>query len=220
MILEGLRKQVLDAARQMSHLGLVRGTSGNVSARDAGTGLVAITPSSLPYDTLEPGDIVVVDLSGKAVDLSGKAIEGTHRPSSETPMHTAVYRARPDVLAVMHTHSPHATAFGVAGSPLPAVTVPLAIYGPVLVALFELPGTVELAGECVRALGGEGMAVLLQNHGILTVGRTVPEALEVALYVEEGAQVALLCYAAGTLNLIPEKQAREIKRAWKAGRGA
>jgi len=211
VILEGLRKQVLEAAREMSRLELVRGTSGNVSARDPGTGLVAITPSSLPYDTLEPEDIMVVD-------YSGNVIEGTRRPSSETPMHTAVYRARPDVLAVMHTHSPHATAFGVAGSPLRAVTVPLAIYGPVQVALFELPGTAKLAEECVRSLGSEGMAVLLQNHGILTVGRTLAEALEIAVYVEEGAQVALLCHAAGTLKLIPERQAQEIKRAWKAGR--
>ncbi len=212
MILEGLRKQVLDTAKEMSRLELVRGSSGNVSARDVAAGLVAITPTSLPYDTLEPQDIVVVD-------LAGEAIEGRYRPSSEAPMHTAVYRARPDVLAVVHTHSPHATAFGVAGSPLRAVTVPLAIYGPVQVALFELPGTTEIAAECVRALGSEGTAVLLQNHGILTVGRSLAEALEVAVYVEEGAQVALLCHAAGTFKLIPERQAQEIKRAWKAGRG-
>lgn len=211
MILEGLRRQVLDAAKEMSRLGLVHATSGNVSARDAATGLVAITPSGLAYETLEPSDVVVID-------VSGHTIEGTHRPSSETPMHMAVYRARQDVLAVMHTHSPHATASGVAGSVLPAVTVPLAIYGPVPVSLFELPGTEELGESCVQALGSEGMAVLLQNHGVLTVGRTAREALEIALYIEEGAQVALLCDAAGTLKPIPERLVREIKRQWKAGR--
>ena len=95
---EDIRRQVLTAIRQASAQGLIHGTSGNISVRDREAGVAAITPSGRPYDTMEPGDIAIVTLDGEWVD-------GPYAPSSETPMHTAVYRARPDVGAVVHNLS-------------------------------------------------------------------------------------------------------------------
>lgn len=211
MLLESVRKAVLAAAVEMDRLALTRGTSGNISARDPGTNLVAITPTSLPYNMLGPENITVVDLYGKFV-------EGTHKPSSETPMHTAIYRARPDVMGVVHTHSPYATAFAVLNREIPIITIPLVPLGPVPVVPFELPGTEELAQAVVGTLGSGKNAVLLQNHGVLTVAESVEKALSAAVYVEEGAQVGLLALMAGGLNPIPQQHVEKMLEQLRKGK--
>ena len=109
---EDIRRQVLTAIRQASAQGLIHGTSGNISVRDREAGVAAITPSGRPYDTMEPGDIAIVTLDGEWVD-------GPYAPSSETPMHTAVYRARPDVGAVVHNHALFCTVMAMAVDELP-----------------------------------------------------------------------------------------------------
>lgn len=209
MLLVELRSRVLQAALEMSRQGLSRGTSGNVSARDPDSGFVVITPSNIAYEQLEPRDIVVVD------DF-GNLIEGKHRPSSETPMHTAVYRARQDVLGICHTHSVYATAFSVTNRGLPCVTVPLALLGPVPLVPFEIPGSEDLASACVQTLGDKFQAVLLQNHGVLSTGKSVEQALSTAVYVEEGAQVALLSLVAGAMNPIPEVKVHLLREQYYA----
>ncbi len=190
MTLAELRKRVSSAAKAMSQLGLARMTSGNVSGRHPPTGLIAITPSGFPYDLLKPEDIVLIDAGGNVAD-------GKHEPSSETPMHTLIYRSNPEVNGIVHTHSVYATVFAVLNRELPAVTVPLASFGPVLVAPFQPPGSLELAQEVVRRLKQCPGAVLMQNHGAVCAADTVESALETAVYLEEGAQVALLALLAG-----------------------
>lgn len=211
MALFELRKQVLDAALEMSRMALTRGTSGNISARDPESGLIAITPSGIPYESLRPEDITVID-------VNGKVIEGDFKPSSETPMHTAVYRVRSDVMGIVHTHSPWATVFAVINRELPPVTIPLVSLAPVEVVPFELPGSQELAERVVAALGTSKNAVLLQNHGPLCLGSNVAQALSSAVSVEEGAQVALFSLLAGGLNPISEEALEKMRERRRKGK--
>lgn len=215
MLLEEMRKAVLTTAVKMDGMGLTRSTSGNVSAFDRESNLVAITPSGLPYDVLTPADITVVNLEGQVVD-------GKRKPSSETPMHTAIYRASvellgprcsaglPSIGAIVHTHSPFATAFAVMNRGLPPITVPLALLGGTIPIIpFEIPGSNELASVAASALvGREGdnqKCVLLQNHGLVCTGPDLHAALEAAVYVEEGAEVAIhVLSAGGELMPIPQ----------------
>jgi len=137
---EDIRRQVLTAIRQASAQGLIHGTSGNISVRDREAGVAAITPSGRPYDTMEPGDIAIVTLEGEWVD-------GPYAPSSETPMHTAVYRARPDVGAVVHNHALFCTVMAMAVDELPPSTPPQAEFAPIRVVPFAVPGSRALAAS-------------------------------------------------------------------------
>lgn len=143
---EDIRRQVLTAIRQASAQGLIHGTSGNISVRDREAGVAAITPSGRPYDTMEPGDIAIVTLDGEWVD-------GPYAPSSETPMHTAVYRARPDVGAVVHNHALFCTVMAMAVDELPPSTPPQAEFAPIRVVPFAVPGSRALAASVAAALG-------------------------------------------------------------------
>jgi L-fuculose-phosphate aldolase len=154
----------------MLRLGLVTGTSGNVSARDGAR--LLITPSALPYEQMTEDDLV-------ALDRDGTVVAGEREPSSEWRVHVAVYAARPDAAALVHTHSEHATAWSARGEPLGAVfTTP---YAP--------SGSDEIAGLAVEALG-DREAVLLGDHGVLALGPTPAAALEVCMAVEQAARRA------------------------------
>jgi L-fuculose-phosphate aldolase len=204
-MLQELRAAVATAALSLLEAGLVRGTSGNVSARDGE--LVAVTPTGVDYRRLDGGSVPVVDLDGRVAD-------GTLAPSSELPLHLAVYRARPDVGAVVHTHSVFATTFAVLGEELPAVHYLLAHAGRrVRLAPYATYGTGELADACVAALADDG-AVLLANHGVVAVGPDLDRALLVADAVE---QVAELCWRArclGTPVVLPDEEMDRVARAF------
>ncbi len=206
-MLKNLRERVLLVALESMRCGLIAGTSGNVSARDPRTGLIAITPSGTPYETLTPGDLPLINACGQIIEISGSGFV----PSSETPLHTEVYKARPDINGVVHTHSAYGTAMSVLVESLPIVTVPLAAHGPVPVVPFKMPGSQELAQAVVSHLGPTGRAVLLRNHGVLCVGGTVEDALICAMYIEEGSKVAHLCLLAGNVNPIPKEAVLAIK---------
>ena len=168
MALKTQRDELLAAVIEMDRLGLVSGTSGNASVRInvasspkiSGRNTFLVTPAALPYSTMTPDQLVAV-----GDDL--KTIEGDGVPSSESLLHLAIYRARPDVNAVMHTHSAYATALGVAGRPLPPIVDELVVYvgGQVEVADYGFPGTEALAQAGVDALG-DRRAVLIPHHGI------------------------------------------------------
>ncbi|MBI3953886.1 MAG: class II aldolase/adducin family protein, partial [Chloroflexi bacterium] len=180
--------------------GLVVGSAGNVSRRLEpweGRPLLAITPRSKDYQRLTLQQVQVVDFEGEPV-------EGELVPSAETMLHVAVYRARPDVGAVMHTHSTYASALAVAGLPLPPVLDELVIAtgGPVAVAEYGFSGTEELAERAVRALGQRN-AVLLRNHGVLGAGADLREALAVCELVERAAQVYILARLLGSAPPLP-----------------
>ncbi len=160
--------ELIDTARRTAAEGLVVGTSGNVSVRVGE--LILVTPTGVPYDRLGPADTV-------AVDLEGRQVLGTLRPTSETPMHLAVYRST-DARAVVHTHAVHATAVSTLVPELPLVHyMAAALGGPVRVAPYALYGSEELAGNMLRALEGR-TGCLLQNHGTVTYGTSLAQAYD------------------------------------------
>jgi L-fuculose-phosphate aldolase len=176
----------------MARSGLVASVWGNVSARVPRTSLALVTPSGVEYEELSEGMLGVVDVP------SGTQVEGGLRPSSELAMHLAIYRAREDVLGIVHTHSIYASAHAVAHQNLPPVVEDAAqvVGGPVVCADYALPGTEGLARSAVRALGPR-QAVLLANHGVVGVGPTAAEALRVCQLVEKAAQIHLLARLLG-----------------------
>ena len=192
---------VVEAAREMAALGLVTGASGNASMRlpltDGGREVLAFTPSGKPYTSLEDADIVVVDFDVEAV-------EGELTPSTEALMHIGVYRARPDVGAVIHTHSVFCTVAAVAGREIPPIIdeVTIALGGPVKVSEYAFPGTQELADKVSSALG-ERNAALIKNHGAVGVGRDLREALDVCALVERTAQIYVYASLLGRVDPLP-----------------
>ncbi len=168
-----LKESVWSYARQMVADGIAHRAQGNISLRQAESGLIAVTPSAIPYDRLQIDDIVVVDLDGRVV-------EGPWKPTSELLLHLAFYRARAEVGAVVHSHAPYATLFGVIGEPLPMLLTEAAacLGGPVPVAPYARPGTQELADGAVR-IADKGPAVILANHGLVTVGPDLSSAYDV-----------------------------------------
>lgn len=184
------RQELTKATREMYRRGLVGAYSGNTSIRLTGSGndgLLLVTPTHHPYYRLLPEELVIVDLDGEPVGKGGM------RPSSETRLHLEIYRRRDDVQAVVHTHSIHASAASVVGRDIPALIdeMLLTIGGPVKVGKYAFPGTQQLAEEAYEALG-ERNAALLRNHGVVSVGPDIWEALEVADLVERLAQVFVL----------------------------
>jgi L-ribulose-5-phosphate 4-epimerase len=179
-----LRADVVAAAQEMLRLGLVAGTSGNVSARDADG--IHITPSRLAYEEMTEADLVTL---GPA----GEVIGGQREPSSERRVHLAIYAGRPDARAIVHTHSVHATAWSFLGDPLDTGTEELehAVGGSVQTAVYAATGSEEIAELCVDALG-DRRAVLLGRHGVVGLGRTPTEALVTCQAVERQAQIAWL----------------------------
>ena len=191
MLLAELRERVLAAAREAARMQLMTMTSGNFSARDPGSGHVVITPSGRPYATMRPEDIVIVRLDGTVA-------EGAYRPSSETPLHLGVYRARPDVDGIAHVHSPHANAVGALGLSVPPIVGTLWKYvgGTLETAPFMESGTTEYGAHALEVMG-DRRAMIMANHGLLAIGDTVEGALETAAYAEEGARVYLLARPLG-----------------------
>jgi L-fuculose-phosphate aldolase len=186
------RAQLVEYAKRLVPDGLAIGTSGNLSCRSGD--LVAITPRGVRYEVLEPGDICVVTIAGAPV-------EATLESSTELPMHLAVYGAC-DARAVVHTHSPYATTLGTLWDELPAIHYLIALLGgPVRVAPYATPGSAELAGQMARALEGRS-AVLLANHGAISVGDTVQTAYSRAVLLEWLAALYYRARVAGEPKLL------------------
>ena len=176
-----IRHQVLTAIKEAVELGLIHGTSGNIAVRDPETGMIAITPSGISYSTMTEEDIAIVSPEGKWLD-------GKFKPSSETPMHTAVHQARPEINATVHTHGMFCTIMAMTDEPMRPITPPQAEFTPVQVVPFTMPGTNDLAGAVVETLGSKGRSVLLKNHGMFTCGKNIKAAMAAAVYTEEMAQ--------------------------------
>jgi L-ribulose-5-phosphate 4-epimerase len=206
-----IRNEVLKTALALYERDLIQLTSGNVSARvDANT--VAITPTSLSYEQLQPEDIVLVDLEGHVV-------EGEHLPSSELPMHLAVYQAMPEVQAVTHTHSIYALAFAVAGKSIPVVSLEgLGVGGAIPVARYACPGTRAQGEVAVEALQGPPRlsGCLLQNHGLLATGKSLSQAYATAYKMELAAQVYYMACQIGAPRLLSPVEIDEIMAVYQA----
>jgi L-fuculose-phosphate aldolase len=183
-----LRTSVIDAACAMDDAGFAPNKSGNVSARTS-RGFV-ITPSALPYRSLQPADLAELAPDGTVIDAP-------RRPSSEWRMHAAIYAARPDAQAIVHTHSPRATALSCARRGLPAFHYMIALAGgDVRCAPYATFGSNDLARHAVDGLR-ERRATLLANHGVIALGGTLAAALAVAREVENMAGQYLALLAAG-----------------------
>jgi L-ribulose-5-phosphate 4-epimerase len=199
--LNKIRASVMTTAKKMAKAGLVSGASGNVSQRvqDPERDLLAITVAGKDYNKFILDDVVVID-------FDGEAIEGDKLPSTETMTHVAVYRARTDVKAVIHTHSIYASALAVAGMNLPPVIDELVVSlgGEIHVAEYGFPSSEELGENVVAALGDRN-AVLLRNHGVVGVGDSLEEALAVCEMVERAAQIYVIAHVLGGPNLLPKE---------------
>ncbi|MFH9228012.1 class II aldolase/adducin family protein [Streptomyces lydicus] len=196
--------ELVDTARRTVADGLVVGTSGNVSRRLKD--LVLVTPSGVPYDRLGPGDLT-------AVDLNGAQIIGSLRPTSELPMHLAVYRSTP-ATAVVHTHAPYATAVSTLVAELPPVHyMAAALGGPVRVAPYALYGSDELAAHLLEALR-DRTGALLQNHGTVAYGDSLDQALD------RTAQLEWICRVWLTAVSVPGGTPRLLSADQLAAAGA
>lgn len=192
-----LRQQVVDTGMEMVRTGMSVGTWGNLSLRDPETGLMYISPSGMDYQVIRAEHVVVL-----ALDL--ELVEGAAEPSVEKAMHAAVYKRRPDVHAVIHTHPVYSSVFGVVRMELPAVSEDFAQIVGARVGFpdrYDLPGTVELGESAVDALGQDN-AVLLPNHGALAVGGSLQQAMKVSRVLEKNAQIYLFARLLGMPQLI------------------
>lgn len=207
-MLEELRARVHGLNLELPRNGLVAWTSGNVSARDPGTGLVVIKPSGLAYELLTPRALVVVDLDGAVVD-------GDLRPSSDTTSHLVIYRERPDINGVVHTHSTFATAFAAVGRPIPVYLTAIAdqFGGPIPCAGYAAVGGSEIGRAVVDGLG-ESPAILLQNHGVFAVGETPEQAVKAAVMVEDAARTVFYALQLGSPLEIPGEEVARARRRY------
>jgi L-ribulose-5-phosphate 4-epimerase len=202
-MLETLRQELYELHLELPRQGLVAWTSGNVSARDSGTGLVVIKPSGVRYERLRPEHMVVVDLDGRVV-------EGALKPSSDTASHLYIYRQRPDVGGVVHTHSTYASAFAAVGRPIPVYLTAQAdeFGGPIPCGGFALIGGEEIGRVVLEAIGSS-CAVLLKNHGVITIGPNAEAAVKAAVMVEDIARTTFVALQLGQPDEIaPEHIAR------------
>lgn len=199
MLLEQLREIVWKCNLELPKNGLVKMTSGNVSGRDAETGYVVIKPSGYNFDEMTPAHMVVVDLEGKVV-------EGNLKPSTDTDTHLYVYQRRPDVFGIVHTHSPYASSFAVLGQPIPACLtssamlggeIPLGGYAPI--------GGADIGQEIIDKIG-RALAIVMQNHGVFTIGSSPQQATKMAIEVEEIAKITHLAMLRGQPILLTPSQ--------------
>lgn len=187
-MLEELKKRIIVIARQAQRDGLCKHKSGNFSMRDDATGLVVITPSGVDREELTPEDMVVIDLDGNV-----REYKPGRRPSSEVMMHLTIYKTRPDVHAVIHTHSMYASVFAVLNKPVPAVVYEAMVLhmkkGVIPVAPYGRPGTEALAASVIEPVK-ESDAFLLARHGSVAVdGDSIEEAYLKVNYIEEFAEI-------------------------------
>ncbi|MBE7474967.1 MAG: L-ribulose-5-phosphate 4-epimerase [Anaerolineae bacterium] len=203
MALEALRQEVWKCNLELPKNGLVKMTSGNVSGRDPETNLVVIKPSGYSYEDLTPADMVIVNLEGDVV-------EGHLKPSVDTATHLYIYRHRPDVFGVAHTHSPYASSFAALGQSIPACLTTTAMLGGEI----PLGGYVPIGGEAigeeiVRRIG-HSLAIVMQNHGVFTIGKSARQATKMAVEVEEIAHITHLALLRGQPIMLTPEQIADV----------
>ncbi len=200
-----LKSEIIFVCRRLDSLGFVPATDGNVSAR-YGRGRLLITPSLVSKGTVKAGQLL-------AVDERGRVLSGKGKPSSEMKMHLEVYRQRPEVGAVVHAHPPAATAFAACGKGLVRPILPEAVVmlGPVPLARYATPSTEEVP-KSISKLVKKHQAVLLANHGVLTYGKNLQEALDRMERLEHLARVALVSSLLGGAKTLSSKDLAALRR--------
>lgn len=197
------RQQIADYGRRLLADRLTTGTGGNLSVALRAEGVIAITPSGISYDEINVKDISLLDFDGR--QLEGRP------PSSEWYLHLALYRARPEINAVVHTHSRFATTFALLHEPLPAChyLIGVAQAKEIRIAPYATFGTEELARKTVAALGHNDRCILMANHGLIAVGEDLAQAYNTALYIEEVAELYYRARSLGTPVLLSDAEMDE-----------
>ena len=200
-----IQSQLVLTAQRAYREKMFAATSGNLSVFDRESGKIYITPGSFPYEKMTPEDIM-------AIDLDGNILEGKHSPSSEWRMHAAIYRADKRVNAIVHTHSPYATAFAINHMRIPAVLYEMVFFlgGDIPVAEGAIPGTPEVGENCVPVLK-ERNGCLMANHGALAVGDTLDRAYTRAVYIEDAAKAYSIALTHGKTYEIGAEAENEIR---------
>lgn len=203
-MLEKLKEIVWKCNLELPKNDLVKMTSGNVSGRDPETGLVVIKPSGVSFEELTPAHMVVVN-------LEGEVLEGEHKPSTDTDTHLYVYNYRPDVFGMVHTHSPYASTFAVLGQPIPACLTACAMLGGEIPLGGYAPIGGEQIGQEIIDKIGEAKAIIMQNHGVFTIGSSAQEATKMAVEVEEIAKITHLAMQRGEPIQLTKEQVDYMK---------
>lgn len=207
MMLARTRSDIVAFGKRMLVRGLVTGTGGNLSVRSGRR--VALSPSGVEYEAMKPEDVAVVD-------LEGGLLEGGMKPTSEMSLHLALYHARPDITAVVHTHSPYACVMACLRREIPPFHYLVALVGrKIPVAPYACFGTPELARYAVEAMG-EGKAGLLANHGMVSVGGSLTEAFRVAETVEFLAMVYSRVLSLGEPGILTDEEVDQVLEAFKS----
>jgi L-fuculose-phosphate aldolase len=196
------RQSIIDACLQMNRLGINQGTSGNISLRhEAG---MLITPTSTPYEAMQPGQIVFMNLDG--------SFDAKHRPSSEWRFHRDILKARPEVNAVVHAHPPYATMLAIMGLEIPPVHYMIACAGgdTIRCAPYATFGTEELSQHAVTALEGRS-ACLLAHHGMIAAGPSLAKAMWLAVEVETLARQYHGCLQIGKPPLLSKAEIENVR---------
>ncbi len=193
------KRAIIDAALAMKEYRLIALSGGNVSLK-IDDGHILVTPSGMGYEGMVEDDIIVVDIDENVV-------EGERRPSVDTTALLYIYKNMPEVKAVIHTHQVYATAVGLIGDKLPCAVTTLAnaTLGEITVAPYSSAASLEMGIESVENLNGK-RAVILKNHGVITVGGTLKEALYAAVYLEDAAKTYLVARSVGEVSILDEEQ--------------
>lgn len=199
MLLQKEREQVVEYCKKLITSGLTKGTGGNISIYDKEAGLYAISPSGMDYFSMQPEDVVVMNLSGEVV-------EGRRKPSSEWDLHRIFYEKRKDLGAIVHTHSVYCTVLATNHEELPASSYLVAFAGKnVRCAPYASFGTPELAKAAYEGMK-ERSAVLLANHGLVAGGSDILHAFQTAEQIEFCSEVYVKARSIGTPVILPEEE--------------
>lgn len=208
MILEKEREKIVETGKRMIDARLTTGTGGNLSIFNRKENLIAIKPSGVPYQSMRAQDVVVLRPDGERVD-------GVLKPSSETKFHLAIYQARPDVDAILHSHQVHATTIACMGIELPAVHYLLAFSGDkVPLAPYATFGTQALSDNILSVLD-HYKACLLENHGLITLGASLDEAFDTAEALELVAQIYIQAKSIGEAKILNSEQMNVVIEKFK-----
>lgn len=204
------KQEIIKTALLLKEYRLISLSGGNVSIRTP-EGHVIATPSGMLYDTMVPDDVVVLD-------IEGNTIEGKRKVSVDIEAILYILKNMPEVNAVIHTHQVYASAVGLVEDELPAAvtTLPNACLGPVTVAPFSSAASIEMGITAVKYINNK-RAVILKNHGVITVGGTLKEALYSAVYLEDAAKTYIMAKAIGTPTVLNPDQIEEAVGKFKPG---
>ncbi len=199
-----IKQHLVDMAKKAYADKMFAATSGNLSIYDRETGRMYITPGSYPYEIMTAEDVMVID-------LDGNILEGPHKPSSEWRMHAAVYRNDERVNAIVHTHSPYATAFAINNMKIPVVLYEIVFFlgGDIPVAEGAIPGTDAVGENCVKVLK-DRYGCLMGNHGALAIGDTLERAYTRAVYIEDAAKAYSIALSHGPVKVIESSDVNKI----------